>query len=285
MLTRTRTALAIGTLVLGVVATTSAASAGTKRPSHPRATPTWAPAATATVHPGVMTYTSGAQCTSNFIFQDGAGTTFIGQAAHCSGTDGNTATNGCTAHSLPLGTAVEVRGASRPGTLVYNSWLAMQKSNEKNVDACDYNDLALIQLDPVDVAKTNPSVPKLGGPSGLRSAGLNLGDQVFTYGNSSLRLGITALSPKTGYSVGDDGNGWTHSVYTVTPGIPGDSGSGLMDKGGLATGVLSTVAIAPLPASNNFGDLAQELAYLTTHSALSGVHVVAGTEPFTGSLT
>ena len=28
----------------------------------------WAPAATATVHPGVQTFTNGAQCTSNFVF-------------------------------------------------------------------------------------------------------------------------------------------------------------------------------------------------------------------------
>ena len=248
-------------------------------------TTTWAPASSASIHPGVMTYTDGAQCTANFVYQDGAGTTYLGQAAHCSGTDGNTATDGCTSHSLPLGTPVEVDGASKPGTLVYNSWLAMQNANEKNADVCAYNDLALIKLDPADVAKVNPSVPTMGGPVGLRSAGLNLGDQVFTYGNSSLRFGLTQLSPKTGYSIGDDGNGWSHGVYTVTPGIPGDSGSGLMDSTGLATGVLSTVAIAPLPASNNFGDLAKELAYIGGHSTLSGVHLVNGTEPFTGNLT
>jgi hypothetical protein len=229
-----------------------------------------------------MTYTDGGQCTANFIYTDGAGNVYIGQAAHCSGTDGNTATDGCTSHSLPLGTPVEVDGASKPGTMVYNSWLAMQKANEKNADVCAYNDLALVKLDPADVANVNPSVPTMGGPSGLRTAGLELGDQVYTYGNSSLRLGVTLLSPKTGYSVGDDGNGWSHGVYTVTPGIPGDSGSGLMDDTGLATGVLSTVEIAPLPASNNFGDLAKELAYAASHGL--SVSLATGTEPFTGNL-
>src|SRR5436190_10548471 len=86
------------------------------------AAPAWAPPATATVHPGVQVFTDGAQCTANFIFQDGT-STYIGQAAHCSGTDGNTATNGCTSHSLPVGTQVEVTGANHPGVLVYNSWL------------------------------------------------------------------------------------------------------------------------------------------------------------------
>ena len=34
------------------------------------AEPTWAPAASATVHPGVQTFTEGAQCTANFVFFD-----------------------------------------------------------------------------------------------------------------------------------------------------------------------------------------------------------------------
>jgi hypothetical protein len=85
----------------------------------------WAPAGSATVHPGVQVYTEGAQCTANFVFQEGT-EVYLGQAAHCSGTGGQTETNGCSSGSLPLGTPVEVTGASRPGTLVYNSWLAMQ---------------------------------------------------------------------------------------------------------------------------------------------------------------
>src|SRR4051794_1449485 len=83
--------------------------------------PAWAPASSATVPPGVQVFTEGAQCTSNFVFQEGE-RIFLGQAAHCSGTGGQTETDGCTSGSLPLGTAVEVTGASRPGKLVYNSW-------------------------------------------------------------------------------------------------------------------------------------------------------------------
>ena len=59
------------------------------------AEPAWAPADSATVHPGVQTFTEGAQCTSNFVFYDGSNNVYIGQAAHCSGTGGNTETNGC----------------------------------------------------------------------------------------------------------------------------------------------------------------------------------------------
>lgn len=244
----------------------------------------WAPADTATIHPGVMTYTEGAQCTSNFIFSDGTNV-YIGQAAHCSGTGGSTATNGCQAGSLPLGTPVEVKGASQPGTLVYNSWLAMQAAGETDANTCAYNDLALVKIDPADVDSVNPSVPFWGGPTGLNAQGTSQGDTVVSYGNSSLRLGIQQLSPKQGISLGTSGAGWTHTVYTLTPGIPGDSGSGFMDAQGRAFGVLSTVAIAPLAGSNGVGDLASELAYLRSHvPEFSDVHLVEGTEPFRGPL-
>src|SRR5882757_2554059 len=167
-------------------------------PSTALGAPTWAPAASATVHPGVQTVTSGGQCTANFVFYDSSGTEYIGQAAHCSGTGGNTATNGCTSGSLPIGTPVDVTGASKPGVMVYNSWLTMQGNGEADADTCQYNDLALVQLDPVDVAKVNPSIPHWGGPVGVNTAGAALASTVYSYGNSELRGGITQLSPKKG---------------------------------------------------------------------------------------
>jgi hypothetical protein len=238
----------------------------------------WAPAATATIHPGVQTVTAGGQCTANLIYTAG-GNTYIGQAAHCSSTGAATDTDGCLAASLPLGTPVEITGASRPGTLAYNSWLTMQSSGETNTDTCAYNDLALVKIDPADVGKVNPSVPGFGGPTGVGGASAT-GDDVFSYGNSSLRLGITQLSPKRGIVVSTEGNGWSRTVYTVTPGIPGDSGSGFLNGSGQAIGVLSTVALAPLAGSNGVGDLSRELAYARAHG-LSDLQVVNGTEPFT----
>ena len=246
------------------------------------AAPSWAPAATASVHPGVMTYTEGAQCTANFVYTDGT-STYLGQAAHCSGTGAATSTNGCDSESLPEGTLVEVDGATKPGVMVYNSWIRMQQSGETNADTCAYNDFALIRLDPADVALTNPSVPFFGGPTGLRTAATAFGDTVVSYGNSSLRFGLADLSPKYGRSLGSSNGGWNHTVYTATPGIPGDSGSGFLDAGGKAFGVLSTVAIAPLAASNGVGDLAHEIAYAQSHG-FGGLSLVNGTEPFSGAL-
>jgi trypsin-like peptidase len=243
----------------------------------------WAPAASATIHPGVQTVTAGGQCTSNFVFQDGINV-YLGQAAHCSSTGGQTSTDGCDTGSQPLGTPVEVSGASKPGTLVYNSWLTMQQKGESDADTCAYNDLALVKIDPTDVGKVNPSVPGFGGPTGLGPSSAMLGDTVYSYGNSSLRLGVTKLSPKQGVVVQSEGNGWSRDVVTATPGIPGDSGSGFMSGSGQAIGVLSTLQIAPLAGSNGVGDLRKEIDYMHANSSFSGANLVPGTEPFKADL-
>jgi len=243
----------------------------------PASASAWAPAGSATIHPGVMTNTEGSgQCTSNFIYTQG-GDTLIGQAAHCSGTGAATETNGCDAQSLPLGTKVNVDGAGVQGTMVYNSWIAMQAAGETDEEACAYNDLALVRIDPSDVGKVNPSVPVFGGPQGIgRSA---QGQQVYTYGNSSLRGGVTQLSPKSGATIEPTPGGWSYSLYTVTPGIPGDSGSAFLNASGQALGSLSTVAIAPLPASNGVSDIGNEVAYARSHG-MTGLTLENGTEPF-----
>jgi hypothetical protein len=251
------------------------------------AAPTWAPESSAALHPGVMAYTSGAQCTVNFVYTDGAGNVYLGYAAHCAGTGGSTDTNGCSTGSLPLGTPVTFTNngslASEgttlgTGTLAYSSWLAMQAAHETDANTCAYNDLALVKVDPAYLNTVNPTVPFYGGPTAL-GTGTSAGDKVYSYGNSSLRAGLSPLSPKIGTSVGDTGGGWSTTVYTVTPGIPGDSGSGFMDASGNAFGVLSTVAIAPLAGSNGVGNLRKEVAYAQSHG-VAGLAVAAGTSPF-----
>ena len=242
----------------------------------------WAPVAGASIRPGAQTVTGGGQCTANFVFADAGGAVYLGQAAHCAATGAAIETDGCDSASLPLGTHVEILGASRPGTLVYSSWRTMQELGETDPATCRYNDFALVRLDPADVARVNPSVPFWGGPTGL-AGGTRPGDLVYSYGSSGLRLGLSVLSPKRGVSVGDEGGGWSHAVFTVTPGVPGDSGSAFLDAGGRALGVLSTLQVLPLVGSNGVGNLGRELAYLRARTGLTSVEVVPGTEPFDGN--
>lgn len=274
-------------IAITMFAFASAATAAPKRKAPaPKeriaAEPTWAPADQATIHPGVQTVTDGGQCTASFVFFD-ATDIYIGQAAHCAGTGGATETDGCDAGSLPLGTPVEIDGASAPGTLAYSSWLTMQERNEQDSNACAYNDFALVRIDPADHDTINPSIPFYGGPVSLGS-GSSFGDKVYSYGNSGLRLGLSTLSPKEGYSLGQHADGWSHDVYTVTPGIPGDSGSAFLSANGAALGTLSTVALLPFPASNGVGDLSHEFAYAQNFGGLGDVQLALGTEPFVGGI-
>ena len=264
----------------------------------PASASAWAPAASATIHPGVMTFTGGpsflegaGQCTANFVFTDSAGNVYLGQAAHCSSTGSDTETNGCSTKSLALGTPIYsgdivnggVQTGTEIGTLAYNSWIAMQNAHETDANTCAYNDLALIKILPSQVSKVNPTVPFWGGPDGLAAGVSQQGEQIYSYGNSILRLGISALSPKTGVSLGDrEGTGgWSQQLYTVSPGIPGDSGSAFLNASGDALGVLSTVELAPLPGANGVGTLPKELAYANTATGL-GLQVADGTTAFSG---
>ncbi len=281
----------LSSVVVAAAYTVAPATAATHHHKKAARVATWAPADSATIHPGTMMYTEGAQCTANFVYTDGSGAVYVGYAAHCAGTGAATDTDGCKASSLPLGTKVTFNeGGSLvsegtqvgSGTLAYSSWDTMHKLGTTDANTCAYNDLALVKLNAADVAKVNPSVPFWGGPTGIDTDGTAAGDQVWTYGNSSLRAGLSPLSPHTGISLGDDpaDGGWSHPLYTVSPGIPGDSGSGFLSDGGKAIGVLSTLGLAPLPASNNIGDLAKELAFAQQHSGISGLQLVNGTEPF-----
>jgi hypothetical protein len=241
--------------------------------------PAWAPADRATITPGVRTHTAGGQCTSNFVFYDDRDV-YIGQAAHCATTGGPRDVDGCEAGSRPLGTPVRVEGASRPGRLAYSSWLAMRSAKEDDANACRFNDFALVRLDRADRASVNPSIPLYGGPTGLSADGPRDGEAIYSYGNSSLLGGVDLLNAKRGVALGTAGGGWLHTVVTVIPGVPGDSGSGYVDSAGRAFGVIRTFGPGPLLGSNGVTDLGKALRYLAEHSDLD-VALAAGTTAFT----
>lgn len=262
----TGTAVLTLTLLAGSIATSTAQAS----------VPTWASVENATIRPGTPVVTDGAQCTSNFIYVDGDDV-LIGMAAHCASTDDNSQTDGCLSGVNPVGTPVEIDGASFPGTMVYNSWVTMQSVGETDANACSYNDLALVRLDPRDHTAVNPSFQGWGGPLAI-SDGAFADEDTYTFGRSSLRPGF---STKQGTVVAREGGGWTYTVSTASnPGIPGDSGSGFLDERGAAMGVLSTVELFPQAGSNGVTDLKMALDYARQHTAVRPL-LATGTEAFT----
>jgi hypothetical protein len=280
MFRRTALSTAFAAAVTAAVLAPVTANASDSAAVPPPSIPNWADFATASIHPGINTTTKDAVCTSNFVFYDASHHEYLGQAAHCSGTGGPNETNGCNSKSLPLGTPVQLGDSKVTGTLVYNSWLTMQKLGEKNDDVCGANDFALVRIPDDALNKVNPSIPLFGGPTGLRDTPVKDGENVLSYGNSPLRGGMSYLSPKQGVVIQTDSSGWEHIVYTLSPGVPGDSGSGFIDSDGKAFGVLSTLALAPLPGSNGVGDLGQILKYAQEHSGIAGLTLAKGTTSF-----
>ncbi|HAM03772.1 MAG TPA: serine protease [Acidimicrobiaceae bacterium] len=266
-----------------------------------------------TVQPGIQLLVpqpgssgSFAECTANFVYSNGVNT-YIGMAAHCASTGSSTQTD-CTTPVLPDGTPVyigegpvyldpsgtlsvgEDTQGPEVGKMVYNSWVTMQglgiNTSDPSGNQCQFNDLALVQVLPGWTV--NPTVPIWGGPDGVATTSPAQGSTVYSYQNSALRLGVSALSPKIGLSLGDTpgSGGWSHIVDTVTPGVPGDSGSGFMDSSGNAFGVLSTLNAGTPPSAygvdNAAGDVAMELAFCSAHGGLGTVSLVPGTTKFSG---
>jgi hypothetical protein len=269
-------------LAAAVLALTAGAAGWEAAPA-PDATIAWAPAGSAPIHPGVQLVNVGAQCTAGFVVVD-SGRILLAEAAHCLsvGTPRGAEGNGCTAESLPLGTPVDIAGAPHRGTLAYSAWIAMRLAREANPDLCAFNDLALVAVDPRDYPLVNPSVPVWGGPVGIAAAGIRSGDAVYGYGSPTLNLGLGAVSPRQGQSVGDTAHGWSHDVVTAPPSTLGDSGSPFLDSRGAALGPLASIEVSPVPGCNGVGDLARELVYVRLHSRLRHALLALGTEPFSG---
>lgn len=274
-------------LVTGAAAPSPAAADTTAQPWPVYEEWTWADADEAPIHPGVQTRVEGGQCTSNFIFvqvQNVDGVDYLtdvllGYAAHCAASTGNA--NECLDEAYPVGHPVDVQGAEHQASVAYNASLTMIRVGEDDPDTCFNNDFGLVRLHRDDWANVNPSLPVFGGPVAVNETATSVGDEVYAWGNSSLRFGVEETNPKQGQSMGTDSSGWNHNVYTVTPGVPGDSGSGYLDLDGNALGVVSTVELAPFPGSNNIVDVRLALQYAVHHEPdLANLRLEPGTEEF-----
>ena len=132
------------------------------------AEPTWAPAASAPVHPGVQTSPTAASARRTSSSSTRANDVYIGQAAHC------TSTGGSTEHQRLRHRLAAARHARRGRRRQQARHARLQllagdagRRARPTPNTCDYNDLALVKLDPADYGKVNPSIPFWGGPTGI----------------------------------------------------------------------------------------------------------------------
>ena len=241
-----------------------------------------------------MMYTDGAQCTANFVYTDGAGATSTsGTPRTAPAPAPSTDTNGCNTDSVPLGTKVDLhqrrqprlaRARRRPrhARLLLVAHRCSKLGDDRRRTPAPTTTWPWSRSTRPTSRKVNPSVPFWGGPTGIDTDGTAAGDDVYTYGNSSLRGGVAPLSPHAGRQP----RRRPGRRRLVAPALHRDPRHprrlrlGLHERGRQGVGVLSTLGLAPLPASNNIGDLAKELAFAQANSGFSGLQLVNGTEPF-----
>ncbi len=235
------------------------------------AAPKWAPAESATIHPGVrVTNLGGLACSSNFVFANGS-RAYLGMASHCTGQ--GLKADGC-ADRTKVGELIRIEGARYLGQIVYDAWTAQLLANRARGTPCDRtNDFALVRIDQRDRRNVNPSVPVWGGPTGV-SEDVPVGAPLFGFASSSARPRVA--SRQIGLCAGAY-RSWQFRSVMLTPTIPGDSGSLVLGPEG---GALGHVRAILEPPGNLNVRLARVLDYMYAHSRLDRVRLAEGTVPF-----
>ncbi len=228
------------------------------------------------IRPGVEISSRNGSCTSNFLYAENSVTVYIGVAAHCFSEDTNSGIDPCNTRNEAIGFAgITIENASRPGTLAYSSWSAMQQRGETpGSDVCTLNDFALVQIHPDDLANIHPAAIGFGGPVALFTGLAAVGDTVYSYGQSAAHGGVNDLEEKRGRITRIVAGGLGYRISTDSAGLPGDSGSAVLHQDGRALAVLSDVGVGVglAPVSNGVVNLERALDY-----AKSGGFVSAAT--------
>lgn len=282
---RTPFAAAVAGLALvlagGVTSAARAADGASVRPA--AATPgaaaarpaaiTWAPAAKATVHPGVVVTVASVKCLAGFVFTQGR-TVYLGIPASCTGVSDGGTTDGCSEAQVPGGVHAKIQGAKYRGTLVYSSFTTMALRGEKRANRCQNNSLSLIRLDRRDVKRTNPSMPVVGGPTGVSQAQPGLG----------VMLTVVLQAPTQAEAIATTSGGWAHTM-TVDGEVNNLSvGAPVLTSDGKALGMIAVVPKQGAPGETTTGDIFRELQALHTVRGFRHVQLAKGTTRYSPSL-
>ncbi len=229
--------------------------------------PPWASAKSATIHPGVMVSMGGVDCRAGFIFTDGTHA-YISIPSSCSGT-GPVDNSRCDAGQDPYGLPVTIQGAKHKGRLVYSSITTMELRSQRGTNRCSFNDLSLVRIDRRDLKRTNPSVPVIGGPTGVSKNGPA----------ALAQLSVYAAAPSNAQALSTSGAGWSHAIMVDGAVASGDLGAAVLTAKGQALGMVSGV-----PTANGrtlVNDLCHEIRYLHTVKKFADVHLARGTVKYT----
>lgn len=265
-MTRVARRAAVAVLAAGAL-TASAVQAGAATTAADRH---WAPPAKATVHPGVTVTIAGVKCVAGFIVKQ-RHRVFLTLPASCSGVSDGQPVDGCVSAQVPVGLKVPIEGARHRGTIAYSSFTEMQLSGERRINRCTNNSLTLIRIDRRDVKRTNPSLPVLGGPTGLQP------DATAAPGQLTVLLSGAAT---TAQATSTTAGGWAHGLVIDGQADNLSVGSPVVDPDGKAVGMVTVVPFHGLAGESTVSDLARELRALRRTPGFHHVHLVKGTQDF-----
>jgi hypothetical protein len=230
--------------------------------------PPYAPVGEAAIRPGVSIHTPKRDCASNFLFaKTDNSSLFLGTTANCF-------------RDMPVGTFVTVGGKENRGMLVYSSWESMEELKEKDADAREYNDFAVVRVDPDVRAKVNPAILHYGGPTGMADpTAQGVGTRVKSYVNASADLPEPSAW-REGVVTGRVG-AWALLVHSVLPATPGGMGGPVLTTRGEALGVIVNVGVLPNPGANGVARLDALMAYALAHANLD-MHILTSDALATG---
>lgn len=233
--------------------------------------PRWGSASSATIHPGVKISMAGVTCVAGFVFTDGTHA-FLGLPGGCTGA-GQVDNSKCDAGQIPAGLRVSITGARYKGTLVYSSITEMELRSERRTNVCANNSLSLVRLDQRDIKRTNPSVPSLGGPTGVSSAQPAAPDQ----------LNVYLSSPTMAQALSTGAGGWAHTLMVDGPVSATSAGAVVLTPDGKALGMVTTTpdgGHGQITAT----DLRLELRYMHKVANFANVQLAKGTVKFTSGV-
>jgi hypothetical protein len=221
--------------------------------------PGWPALEEATIRPGTLVRALQRDCLSNFVFTRPDNTSvFLGVTSYC-------------VEGMLVGEYVvlDPGRTDAPAMLVYNSMATMVERGESDPHMLEYNDFAVVRVEPAFRHLVHPAMLGLGGPAGpADAAGVAMGDTLLTYAPpADILPDVPALAVRQSVVTGRAGD-WALLTYGAPPGIPGRLGTGVLTPEGAAIGIVVTLGVVPDPGANAVARLDTLMAYAREHANL-----------------
>jgi hypothetical protein len=226
----------------------------------------WAPAATAKIHPGVSVTIADVTCRAGYVLTDGR-RVFLTVPASCTGVSGGEMSDGCSEAQVPKTLAAKVQGAKYDGKVAYSSFVQMQLHGVTATNKCIYNSLSLIRVDRRDIKRTNPSLPVVGGPTGVARSAPAFPDQ----------LTVLLASPATAQATTTANNGWSHGMIVDGQVDRLAVGSPVLTDTGKALGMVTFIPPQGGPGETKVSDFYRLMRALRNQDGFGNVHLAKGT--------